>query len=82
MTEIHSTPTLVERLSDPRPVLAVGTLAWIVATVVVLASGDRWNTALPVCYAGIALSLLGFGLFLVQRGAARRGRRGAQQGLV
>lgn len=82
MTQIHSTPTLLERLSDPRPVLAAGTLAWIVATVVVLLAGERWSAALPVCLAGTALGVLGFGLFLVQRRAARRGRRGAQQGLV
>ncbi|PTR28707.1 uncharacterized protein DUF2530 [Rhodococcus sp. OK519] len=72
----------MERLSDPRPVLAVGTLAWVAATVVVLLAGERWNAALPVCYAGTALGLLGFGLFLVQRRAARRGSRGAQQGLT
>jgi len=81
VTEIHSTPTLVQRLSDPRPVVAVGTVAWIVATVVVLLGGDRWSAALPVCYAGTAVGLLGFGLFLVQRSAARRGKRGAQRGL-
>ncbi|MDH6280837.1 DUF2530 domain-containing protein [Prescottella agglutinans] len=81
MTEIHSTPTLVERLSDPRPVVVVGTVAWVVATVVVLLSGDRWSEALPICYAGTALGVLGFGLFLLQRSAARRGKRGAQRGL-
>ncbi|QCQ89900.1 DUF2530 domain-containing protein [Rhodococcus sp. SGAir0479] len=81
MTEIHTTPTPVERLSDPRPVLAAGTVVWVVATVVVLLSGNRWSAALPVCYAGIGLGVLGFGLFLVQRRAARRGRRGAQRGL-
>ncbi|WP_137723407.1 DUF2530 domain-containing protein [Prescottella subtropica] len=81
MTEIHSTPTLVERLSDPRPVLATATLAWIVTTVVVMLAGDRWADALPVCYAGTALGVAGFGLFLVQRRAARNGRRGAQRGL-
>lgn len=81
MTEIHSTSALVERLSDPRPVLAAGTVAWVAATVVVLLAGDRWGDALPVCYAGTALGVLGFGLFLVQRRAARRGKRGAQRGL-
>ncbi|RDI20497.1 uncharacterized protein DUF2530 [Rhodococcus sp. AG1013] len=70
------------RLSDPRPVLAVGTAAWVLATVVVLLVGDRWSDALPVCYAGTALGLLGFALFLVQRRAARRGSRGAQRGLA
>ncbi|GAB2665689.1 hypothetical protein GCM10027068_52240 [Prescottella soli] len=71
----------MERLSDPRPVVVVATAAWVVATVVVLLSGDRWSDALPICYAGTALGVLGFGLFLVQRRAARRGRRGAQRGL-
>ncbi|QBJ97356.1 DUF2530 domain-containing protein [Rhodococcus sp. ABRD24] len=82
MTEIRSTSTLVARFSDPRPVLAVGTSAWIAATIVVLLGGDRWSTALPVCYAGIALGFIGFGLFVIQRRAARRGGRGAQQGLT
>lgn len=81
MTEIHSTSTLLERLSDPRPVIAVGTAAWVVATVLVLLAGDRWSAVLPVCYAGTALGVLGFGLFLLQRRAARRGKRGAQRGL-
>lgn len=60
----------------------LGTAAWIVATVVVLASEDRWASALPVCYAGIVVGILGYGLFLLQRRAARRGSRGAQQGLL
>lgn len=81
MTEIHSTSTRIERLSDPRPVLATGTAVWVVATVVALVAGDRWSGALPVCYAGTALGVLGFGLFLIQRRAARRGKRGAQRGL-
>ena len=63
------------------PILAFGTVLWAIATVVVLLSGDRWDAALPVCIAGIIVGLLGFGLFLVQRRAARRGKRGAQVGL-
>lgn len=72
----------IRRLADPRPILAFGTVLWAIATVVVLLSGDRWDAALPVCIAGIVVGLLGFGLFLVQRRAARRGKRGAQAGLV
>ncbi|WP_370654903.1 DUF2530 domain-containing protein [Prescottella sp. R16] len=68
-------------MSDPRPVLAAGTAAWIVATVVVALGGDRWSDALPVCCAGTAFGAVGFVLFLVQRRAARAGRRGAQRGL-
>lgn len=71
----------VRRLADPRPALAVGTALWVAATVVVLVAGDRWSAALPVCVAGIVVGLLGYALFLVQRRAARRGRRGAQVGL-
>lgn len=73
---------LATRLSDPRPALLLGTLAWVVATVVASAMGDRFSSALPTCYAGIAVGVLGYGLFLLQRRAARRGRRGAQQGLL
>lgn len=70
------------RLADPRPVLAIGTALWVVATVVVLLTGDRWSNALPVCIAGIVVGLLGSALFVVQRRAARRGDRGAQVGLT
>ncbi|MEE2033208.1 DUF2530 domain-containing protein [Rhodococcus chondri] len=71
----------IRRLADPRPILAIGTALWAIAAVVVLLSGDRWDSALPVCVAGIAVGLLGSALFLLQRRAARRGRRGAQVGL-
>lgn len=81
MTDPHSPSTLLQRLSDPRPVIAAGTAAWVVATVVVAVSGDRWSGALPVCLTGTALGVVGFGLFLLQRRAARRGKRGAQRGL-
>ncbi|MFD4182508.1 DUF2530 domain-containing protein [Rhodococcus sp. NPDC058514] len=81
MTETRDDPLIPRRLTDPRPVVAIGALAWLVATVVVLVSGDRWQAALPICYAGLAVGLLGFALFLAQRGAARRGSRTAQRGL-
>jgi len=69
------------RLADPRPVLAIGTASWVVATVVVLLVGDERNGALPVCIAGILVGLLGSALFFAQRRASRRGHRGAQVGL-
>ncbi|WP_345352200.1 DUF2530 domain-containing protein [Rhodococcus olei] len=74
-------PRIPARLTDPRPVIVIGTLAWLVATGVVLASGDRWASALPICWAGLALGVLGSLLFVVQRRASRRGRRTAQRGL-
>ncbi|QNG17683.1 DUF2530 domain-containing protein [Rhodococcus triatomae] len=70
------------RLSDPRPALIVGTSAWAVAVVVVIVTGEKWSEALPICLAGIAVGALGYGLFRLQRRAALRGDRGAQQGLV
>ncbi|SNS41427.1 Protein of unknown function [Rhodococcoides kyotonense] len=72
---------LSPRLTDPAPVLAVGILAWIVATVVVVLSGDRWAFATTTCWTGIVVGVLGFTVFLVQRAAARRGSKTAQRGL-
>ncbi|MGW4019239.1 DUF2530 domain-containing protein [Rhodococcus ruber] len=81
MNDARTIAERTRRLADPRPALAIGTALWTVATIVVLVAGDRWSAALPVCVAGIIVGLLGFTLFLVQRRAARLGRRGAQVGL-
>jgi hypothetical protein len=81
VTETRDDPLIPRRLTDPRPVVTIGTLAWLVTTAVVLAAGDRWHEALPICLAGLAVGALGFILFLVQRAAARRGSKGAQRGL-
>lgn len=78
--QVH-VPEIPPRFADPRPVVAVGTLAWAVATIVVWLSGDRWAEARPVCLMGLAVGLLGFAIFLIQRAAARRGSKGAQTGL-
>ncbi|MFZ2177509.1 MAG: DUF2530 domain-containing protein [Rhodococcus sp. (in: high G+C Gram-positive bacteria)] len=82
MNQTAQLPTLIRRLADPRPALIVGTLAWAVATAVVIVTGDRWPDALPTCIAGVLVGFLGYGLFALQRRAARRGNRGAQQGLL
>jgi hypothetical protein len=82
--EANSTPeigVLDPRLTDPTPVIATGIALWVLATVVVLVVGDRWASALPTCWAGIAVGSVGFVLFLVQRAAARRGSKTAQRGL-
>ena len=60
--------------------LAVGTAAWIVATVVVLAAD--WDGALSICATGVALGAVGYGLFWLQRRGARRGDKTAQRGLT
>ncbi|MET0195729.1 MAG: DUF2530 domain-containing protein [Rhodococcus fascians] len=72
---------LSPRLTDPAPVLAAGLALWIAATVVVLLVGERWSSALPVCWAGIGVGATGYVVFLVQRAASRRGKKTAQRGL-
>ncbi|MEU1545946.1 DUF2530 domain-containing protein [Nocardia sp. NPDC005745] len=74
-------PQLPPRLTDPRPVLAVGSVLWLIATVVVWAGGDRWASARPVCLMGLVVGLLALVIYLVQRRGARRGDKGAQTGL-
>lgn len=74
-------PAIPPRLTDPRPVLAVGSALWLIATIVVWASGDRWESARPVCLMGLAVGLLGYTIFAIQRRGARRGDKGAQTGL-
>ncbi|MGQ4616741.1 DUF2530 domain-containing protein [Nocardia sp. R7R-8] len=74
-------PELPPRLTDPRPVLAVGSALWLIATLMVWAGGDRWASARPVCLMGLVVGLIGLVIYLVQRRAARRGDKGAQTGL-
>lgn len=54
---------------------------WAVVTVVVFCSGAHWESARPICLMGLAVGLLGYLIFVVQRRAARRGDKGAQTGL-
>jgi len=74
-------PEIPARLADPRPVLALGTVLWVIATIVVLVAGDRWDDALPICITGMLVGILGTGIFWWQRSASRRGSKGAQRGL-
>ncbi|WP_194817209.1 DUF2530 domain-containing protein [Nocardia sp. XZ_19_385] len=74
-------PEIPPRFTDPRPVLAVGSALWFIATIVVWVSGDRWETLRPVCLMGMGVGLLGLTIFLIQRRGARRGDKGAQTGL-
>jgi hypothetical protein len=73
-------PELPAGLRDPRPVILVGTVLWVLAAVAsfTVAALEHWR---PVTLAGIGVSLFGLTLFLWQRSAARRGVRGAQTGL-
>lgn len=65
---------------DLRPLLALGTLGWLIAFFVFLFTGDH-GVWMWTCLAGAALGLIGFLIMGWQRAAARRGSRGAQDGL-
>lgn len=73
-------PEIPPRLTDPRPVLAVGSIGFLIATVAVFVV-DAWASARPVCLMGLAVGLLGYTIFAIQRRGARRGDKGAQLGL-
>ena len=62
------------------PVIAVGELAWLLAAVAAFSTPalQSWR---PMTMGGLGVGLLGTGIFLWQRAAARRGARGAQTGL-
>jgi uncharacterized membrane protein len=76
-------PPLPRRLTDPVPVILVGSAVWLAALVVlgVLAlTGarplDAWFGATVV---GVALGVIGLVVLGLQRRANRRGSRGAQK---
>ncbi|MBY8857691.1 DUF2530 domain-containing protein [Nocardia sp. CA2R105] len=73
-------PEIPPRLTDPRPVLAIGTILWAIATIAVWVN-DVWAPARPICLMGLAVGLLGYIIFMIQRRGARRGDKGAQKGL-
>lgn len=74
-------PPLPAVLLDPWPVIATGALAWLVAAIIVFLTPvlATWR---PLTLAGLVVGVLGTSIFLLQRGAARRGARGAQSGLI
>jgi Protein of unknown function (DUF2530) len=74
-------PPLPTQLLEMWPVIATGALAWLVAAVAAFAvpALETWR---PVTLAGLGVGLLGTGIFLWQRNAARRGARGAQTGFT
>lgn len=74
-------PELPAALRAPEPVIVVGMVAWLIATVVVALTGWGDGRTLAVCLTGLAVGLLGTSIFLIQRAASRRGDRTAQRGL-
>ncbi|WP_407687091.1 DUF2530 domain-containing protein [Mycobacterium sp. HUMS_1102779] len=73
-------PPLPPPLLEVWPVIAVGAAGWLVAAVAafLVPTLQSWR---PVAVAGLAVGLLGTGIFVWQLAAARRGDRGAQAGL-
>ena len=76
-------PPLPRRVTDPVPVILVGSAIWLVALAVlgVLAltgtrPADVWLWA---CVVGVGLGLVGLGVLALQRRANARGARGAQK---
>lgn len=62
------------------PVITVGMLGWTAAAAAAFLAEDLDNWR-PLTVAGLGVGLLGTSIFIWQRGAARRGARGAQTGL-
>lgn len=74
-------PELPGALHAPEPVVVVGMLAFVVASIVVGATGWGGGSALAICLTGLVVGVLGTSIFLVQRAASRRGDKTAQRGL-
>lgn len=73
-------PSLPSRFSDMPTIVGIGSVLWAVAAVVLLLAG-RTGLEFTTCVVGALLGGVGYGIFRWQRSAARRGSRGAQQGL-
>ncbi|WP_066908808.1 DUF2530 domain-containing protein [Millisia brevis] len=83
MTDRTPTPPLLgRRWTNPLPVVVVGTALWAVLAIVATAVGASGAGVAAVAWAGVVVGLLGGALFAWQLRAARRGSRGAQEGLV
>lgn len=74
-------PALPAALLKQWPVIVTIAAGWLVAVVLAFTvpALHDWR---PVTVAGLGVGVLGTSIFLLQRRAARRGSRGAQQGLT
>jgi hypothetical protein len=73
-------PALPPALLKQWPVIVVITAGWLVATVLAFTVAGLGECR-PFAVAGLGVGVLGTSIFLWQRRAARRGSRGAQDGL-
>ncbi len=71
-------PPLPPALLAAWPVIGLGSVSWLVATAAAftMPTLESWR---PFTLAGLGTGLLGTGIFLWQRDAARRGTRSAQK---
>ncbi|MCP2169269.1 DUF2530 domain-containing protein [Goodfellowiella coeruleoviolacea] len=84
--ELPPPPPLPRRFTDVVPIVVVGSsimfVVFAVLLVARLAAGVDSGEVMWTCLAGWVLGLIGLGVVAWQRAAARRGSRGAQQGLL
>lgn len=73
-------PALPAQLIDPRPVIAAGTAAWLVALITLLVVGVH-SAAMQVAICGVGVGAIIYGIFAWQRNAVRRGAKTAQSSL-
>ncbi len=78
-------PPLPRRFSDMSTIVGVGSALWAIGALALLLAwlltGRPLDVWFATCVTGAVLGGLGYGIFTWQRTAARRGSRGAQQGL-
>jgi Protein of unknown function (DUF2530) len=76
-------PPLPRRLTDPVPVVLLGSAVWLAALVVlgvlVLTGARPVDGWLWACVVGVGLGAVGLGVLALQRRASARGSRGAQK---
>lgn len=73
-------PPLPPALLNAWPFVALGALGWLVAAAAafLVPALQSWR---PLTLAGLGVGVLGTSIFVLQLAAARRGARGAQDGL-
>ncbi|WP_457537782.1 DUF2530 domain-containing protein [Williamsia sp. R60] len=74
-------PSLPRALTAPEPVIAVGMIGFLVATVLVAVWDLGTDNTLTICLVGLGVGLFGCFVVSLQRWAIRRGSRAAQDGL-
>ena len=85
LPDLPAPPPPPRRLTEMTVVVGMGTALWFLGWLVLLAAHLHAGRPLDIWFtttlAGWLLGLLGYAIFRWQRHAARRGSRGAQNGL-